>query len=196
MKIILKKRKKSRRLRTALLISSCLIILLCSFFLLFPGIGKALVRSIFSGRTVPGPLEGPYPVVYVFDGDTIAVTIEGKEVTVRMIGIDTPESVNRDQSRNSPEGLEASLWLHSRLKGRQVFLEYDEQRTDRYGRDLVYVWLEDGVTMIEDELLKNGMAVTLPMEPNTRYSVRFAEIERQAVKENAGFWGTGFFSKN
>ena len=196
MKIILRKRKKNRKHRTALLLMISVLILLCTVFVLFPNTGKALVRRIFTGKTVPGPMEGPYRVAYVFDGDTIAVLKDNNEVTVRMIGIDTPESVNRDKSKNTPEGLEVSLWLHERLKGSQVYLEYDEQRSDRYGRDLAYVWLEDGETLMEDELLKNGMAVTLPMEPNLRYSDRFADIEQQARKEKAGFWGTGFFDQH
>ena len=157
---ILRKRKKNKKRRIKQLIIISPIVLLCAFFLLFPNIGKVLVRNIFTGKTASGAMEGPYPVAYVFDGDTIAVLKDNKEVTVRMIGIDTPESVNRDQSKNTPEGLEASLWLHERLKGRQIYLEYDEQRIDRYGRDLAYVWLEDGKTLMEDELLKNGMAVT------------------------------------
>ena len=49
---------------------------------------------------------------------------------------------------------------------------------------------------MEDELLKTGMAVTLPMEPNTRYSKHFADMEQQAKEEKAGFWGTGFFDQH
>ena len=196
MNIILRKRKKNKKRCIKQLIIISPLVLLCAFFLLFPNIGKALVRNIFTGKTASGAMEGPYPVAYVFDGDTIAVLKDNKEVTVRMIGIDTPESVNRDQSKNTSEGLEASLWLHERLKGRQIYLEYDEQRMDRYGRDLAYVWLEDGKTLMEDELLMNGMAVTLPMEPNTRYSKHFADMEQQAKKEKAGFWGTGFFDRH
>ena len=138
-------------------------------------------------------LEGPYRVAKVFDGDTISVIIDKNETTIRMIGIDTPESVNRDQSKNTPEGLEVSLWLHEYMNGRKVWLEYDEQRYDRYGRTLAYVWLDEGETMLEDILLRNGMALTLAVEPNLRYSTRFSELERQAKREDTGFWNSGFF---
>ncbi len=148
---------------------------------------------LYPKRTKQGPLDGPYRVVKVYDGDTISVLIDKHETTIRMIGIDTPESVNRDQSKNTPEGMEVSLWLHEYLEGRKVWLEFDEQRTDRYGRTLAYVWLNEGETMLEDVLLKNGMAITLSIEPNQRYSSRFSELERQAKRESAGFWGSGFF---
>lgn len=193
MRIFLHRRERNRKRRVALLTLILFIILFCAFLLLFPNVGKALLGKILAKKAAPGPLEGPYPVAYVYDGDTLAVMIDSKEVTVRMIGIDTPESVNRDQSKNTPEGMEVSLWLHDHLNGRKVWLEYDEQRYDRYGRDLAYVWLDEGETMIEDLLLKNGMALTLPMEPNVRYSTRFDELERQARNGKSGFWGTGFF---
>ncbi len=193
MRIILHRRKRNRKRRVVLLTIILLIFLLFAFLLLFPNVGKALLGKIYARKAESGPLEGPYPVAYIYDGDTLAVMIDSKEVTIRMIGIDTPESVNRDQSKNTPEGMEVSLWLHDHLNGRKVWLEYDEQRYDRYGRDLAYVWLDEGETMVEDELIRMGMALTLPMEPNIRYSSRFGELERQAKNDKAGFWGTGFF---
>ncbi len=158
-----------------------LIFLVTAAFLLYPKTTKR------------GVLCGPYRISKVFDGDTISVVIRNKETTIRMIGIDTPESVNRDQSLNTPEGLEVSLWVHNYLKGRKVWLEYDEQRYDRYGRTLAYIWLDEGETMLEDILLKNGMATALAIEPNLRYSSHFSELEHQAKQEKAGFWESGFF---
>ena len=70
-------------------------------------------------------------------------------------------------------------------------LEYDQELTDRYGRTLAYVYV-DG-ELLEDILLREGLAVTLVMEPNIRYQKHFEEIENQARKSGAGFWGTGFF---
>ena len=177
-----KTRTKHKRALTLILIAILLLLL-----------AAAAAVLLFTKRTKQGPLEGPCRVLKVYDGDTISVLIGNTETTIRMIGIDTPESVNRDQSKNTPEGMEVSLWLHDCLEGRKVWLEYDEQREDRYGRTLAYVWLDEGETMLEDVLLKNGMALTLPIEPNLRYSSRFSELERQAKREKAGFWGSGFF---
>ena len=181
----MKIRKRSKKLNKRLIVIILIILSAAALLLLL----RSPVRRLWN----TGLLEGPYDIAYVYDGDTISVIIGKEEVSVRMIGIDTPESVNRDKSKNTPEGMEASLWLHDLLKGRKVWLEYDEQRIDRYGRTLAYVWLDEGNTMAEDELLKAGMAVTLQMDPNARYSARFEELEKQAKKDKAGFWGTGFF---
>ncbi|MBQ9662573.1 MAG: thermonuclease family protein [Oscillospiraceae bacterium] len=133
-----------------------------------------------------------YEVIRVIDGDTLLVRIEGEEVSVRLIGVDAPESVHPDESRNTPEGTVASDWMKNYMADRrQVALEYDEELLDHFGRTLAYVYVGD--TLLEDELLRAGMAVTLVMEPNTRYQLHFAEVEREAKASAAGFWGTGFF---
>ena len=188
----LNRKKLNKKLPVFVITLLCLLFLIAAILVFLNPI-RRLLDHLFPHKPVPDSLEGPYDIAYVYDGDTISVLIGKEEVTVRMIGIDTPESVNRDQSKNTPEGMEASLWLHEYLKGRRVWLEYDEQRIDRYGRTLAYVWLDEGDTMLEDEILKAGMAVTLQMDPNGRYSLRFEELEKQAKKEKSGFWGTGFY---
>lgn len=132
---------------------------------------------------------GAYDVVRVVDGDTIIVSIEGKETTIRMIGIDTPESVHPDSSRNTENGKIASEYTAELLTGKQVYLEYDRERTDSYGRTLAYVWLNH--EMVEEILLANGMAEVLTIQPNTRYEMRFVRIEQQAKENKAGFWQDG-----
>src|SRR5262249_9114156 len=74
-----------------------------------------------------------YAVVRVIDGDTIVVKIEGKDTRVRLIGVDTPETVHP----NKPVeyyGKEASAFTKKLLEGQRVTLEYDRQKTDRYKR--------------------------------------------------------------
>ena len=73
-------------------------------------------------------------VTRVVDGDTIIVDLNGVEERVRLIGIDTPESVHPDASRNLPEGKVASEFTKSRLEGKEVKLEFDVQERDQYGR--------------------------------------------------------------
>ncbi len=130
-------------------------------------------------------------VLYVIDGDTIILSVSGLETTVRLIGVDAPESVHPDEDKNTPEGQLASQWMKRYLSGRRVTLEYDRELTDRYGRTLAYVYL-DG-TLIQDSLLLSGMARTLTMEPNTRYQHHFETLEKEAREAGTGFWGTGFF---
>ena len=160
---------------------------------LFPNPVQTFWERLFPRSVQRGELEGPYPVVYIYDGDTICVRIGTEEQKVRLIGVDAPESAQRDKSKNTPEGKLAAQWLADRLNRQQVYLEFDEQREDRYGRLLAYVWLSDGETMVEDEMLLGGLAQILPMDPNSRYSERFEKLELEAKRSDAGFWGTGFF---
>lgn len=151
--------------------------------------------GLLERRIYPEPEAGPenptYEVVWAIDGDTLLIAITGQEVSVRLIGIDAPESVHREVEKNTPEGEQASQWMKSFIQGKKVSLEYDEELNDRYGRTLAYVYV-DGV-LLEDILLREGMARTLIMEPNTRYQHHFEQIEKEARESGAGFWGTGFF---
>lgn len=82
-------------------------------------------------------------LVRVIDGDTIIVDIEGDEYRVRMIGIDTPESVHPDSSKNTEDGILASEYTKDLLKNVEtVYLQKDVSETDKYGRLLRYIWLE------------------------------------------------------
>ena len=141
---------------------------------------------------VPDPDADSCEVLYAVDGDTLLLLINGEKVTVRLIGIDAPESVHPEAEKNTPEGSLAAQRLRELTSERRVTLEYDAQQTDRYGRTLAYVYL-DG-TLLQDRLLSEGLARTIPLEPNTRYEDHFARLEEKAEKEGAGFWGTGFFS--
>lgn len=137
---------------------------------------------------------GPYEVVRVIDGDTFVVTIDDTETTIRMIGIDAPESVASEDyyEENTPEGLVASEFTKKLLSSASVALEYDVETTDKYGRTLAYVYLDD-MTMINELLLENGMAELCIIPPNEKYSDRFYSAMKKAKKEKKGFYGTGFF---
>lgn len=138
-------------------------------------------------------LNGTYEVIRVVDGDTIIVDVDGEEVRVRLIGVDTPESVSTDESQNTTEGKEASEYTTEQLTGKPVYLEYDEGLTDTYERTLAYVYLEDGKTMFNKTLLEQGYARVMTVEPNTKYEEEFEALEAAAEEAGAGFWGTGFF---
>ena len=142
----------------------------------------------------PSPDALSYEVICAIDGDTLLVSVFGAETTVRLIGVDAPESVHRDQTKNTPEGALASQWMKRYIEGKRVTLEYDQELQDQYGRTLAYVYT-DGI-MVEDVLLAAGMARTLTMEPNTRYQHHFELLEKQAREGGTGFWGTGFFEAN
>lgn len=143
-------------------------------------IGILVLGLYYALRPVPpGELHGPYPVERVVDGDTIIVQLDGQRTRVRLIGIDTPESAHPDADRNSPEGAAVSARVKALLEGTQVFLEYDEERSDKYGRTLAYVYLEDGETMVERLLLKEGLAVPMRIPPNEKYDTEFCRLAKK-----------------
>lgn len=139
-------------------------------------------------------LYGPYDVVKVVDGDTIRVDIDGVETKVRMIGINTPESVHNDESKNTEEGKMASSFVSGLVGGKQVYLEYDVEAEDQYGRMLAYVYLDDKETMVERILLSMGYAEIMTVQPNSKYADEFYEIQKQAREARVGFWGTDVFN--
>lgn len=145
------------------------------------------------GATELPELTEMYKVIRVVDGDTIIVSIDGKEVRVRLIGIDTPESVSTYGNENTKEGKEVSDYVTEQLTGKSVYLEYDKRRIDTYGRTLAYVYLEDGKTMLNKVLIERGYAQVMIVEPNTKYMAEFEKLEAMAENSRLGFWGTGFF---
>lgn len=115
-----------------------------------------------------------YDVVRVVDGDTIVVNYNGTEEKVRLIGVDTPESVHPDSSKNTEEGVAASDYTKQHLEGKQVELEFDVQERDQYGRLLAYVYV-DGV-MYNKTLLEDGVADLATYPPNVKYVDDFTAI--------------------
>ena len=139
-------------------------------------------------------------VISVIDGDTILVETEDRKdaFKVRYIGIDTPESVHTDESKNTEEGKIASERNKKLIKdaGNTVYLEYDVQETDKYGRDLCYVYVKNGkkYEMLQEKLLSEGLCRVMTIQPNSKYADKFYDLQKDARKSDAGFWGTDFFS--
>ena len=119
----------------------------------------------------------------VVDGDTIIVSGVGR---VRLIGVDTPESVD---PRRPVEffGKEASAFTRRLVDGQRVRLEYDWERTDRYGRTLAYVHLPDG-TFVNAEIIRRGYGHAYTRFP-FKYLERFRQLEREARAAGRGLWG-------
>lgn len=149
-----------------------------------------LLASCTSGSD--SEYDGPYYVTRDVDGDTLIVNIGGDNTRVRMIGIDTPESVSPDESRNCEEGKKASDYTKDQLEGEDVYLEYDVSEYDKYDRVLAYVYTEnDGkYTMFNETLLKKGYARTMTIQPNVKYADHFYDLQKEARENNEGFWTT------
>lgn len=133
-------------------------------------------------------------VVRVKDGDTYVLIIDGEETTVRIIGVDTPESVAplEYSKENTDEGRTVSEIVKQKIKpGDTLYIEYDISRTDKYGRTLAYLYFENG-EMVQEWLLKNGYAHMMTVQPNSKYAEKFAEIQHIAAENKVGLWN-GYF---
>lgn len=131
--------------------------------------------AVEMGEHAPAPgLVLPASVERVVDGDTLIVHVGGQRERVRMIGINTPESVKETKERNTPEGVLASDFSKLKLSDKDIYLEFDEAVRDQYDRLLAYVWLEDG-SMFNRTLLQQGYAELMTVPPNTKYQAVFEE---------------------
>lgn len=125
-------------------------------------------------------------VIRVVDGDTVEVNIQGTKEKVRLIGVDTPETVHPTIGEE-PYGREASDFTKEKLTDQTVELEFDVEERDRYGRLLAYVWL-DG-EMFNEVLLSDGYAQIATYPPNVRYVERFQTAQQEAREAERGLWG-------
>ena len=151
--------------------------------------------SLISENPIVTPepnLYGPYRVRWVVDGDTIAVDLNGTDTYIRLIGIDTPESVSYNTSENTEQGKTASDFTKKLLRKQKVYLEYDKDTKDKYGRTLAYVFLTDKTTMANREILRAGMAKVYSFRPNVKYEKEFIRIQNEAKANRVGFWD-GYF---
>lgn len=132
-----------------------------------------------------------YRVIRVVDGDTIIINKDGAETKVRLIGVDTPESVatGNNAYKNCEEGKIASEFTKGLLDGASVSLEYDVSPQDKYGRDLCYVYLEDG-KMLNELLLEKGYARLMTVPPNVKYVDEFTKIQKTSQEMSEGFWSS------
>lgn len=127
-------------------------------------------------------------VVRVVDGDTIIIKVNGREERVRMLCVDTPESVSPNVAPQ-PFGKEASEFTKTALPaGTSIQIETGlGDGRDKYGRLLVYIYV-DG-KMFNETLLEKGLArVAYVYSPNTKYVDRFNEIQKKAQANEIGIW--------
>jgi micrococcal nuclease len=132
---------------------------------------------------------GTGEVTSVIDGDTIEVRIGDRVERVRLLGIDTPETVdpNRPVECHGPE---ASALAHQLLpEGTAVRLERDQEARDHFGRLLAYVFLASEGTFVNEAILVAGEAEILAIEPNHAYAERLAAAAEAARAAGAGLWG-------
>lgn len=126
-------------------------------------------------------------VINVVDGDTIDVLIDGVEYRLRYILVDTPETKHPTKGVEpfGPEAYEANRQL---VEGQTVWLEKDVSETDSYGRLLRYVYVGD--LMVNEELLRRGLAQVATFPPDVKYVDRFRAIQQEAQAAGVGMWSS------
>ncbi|WP_144489647.1 thermonuclease family protein [Bacillus thuringiensis] len=126
-------------------------------------------------------------VLHIKDGDTIDVNVKGQKQTVRLLLLDTPESVSQ---KIPPQkmGKEASSFLKKRLDGKSVTLVYDQgSKEDKYGRKLAYVFC-NGIH-VNELMAKSGYGIIAYIsKPNTTLLPEMLEAEKEAKESMAGVW--------
>jgi micrococcal nuclease len=145
--------------------------------------------------------------VRTVDGDTIIVEdSSGEHKRVRMIGIDTPESVAKEEERNNEYGVMSSDFTKKLLTDAQtLYLEYDIDDDDQYDRILAYLWLEDVSDTFDEEniensmvnaiIIKNGYGIAKRYEPTVAHDEVLQKLMNTAKENNTGLWQYEGFRK-
>lgn len=138
-------------------------------------------------------------VLSVTDGDTFHARLDGRDERVRLIGVNCPEIAHPDLGiKEEPYGREGKAYTERTLMGRTVWLEFDVQERDKYGRLLAYAWLEQPTSGSEEEvrakmfnarLLVDGYAQVMTVPPNVKYADLFVKLQREAREAGKGLWG-------
>ncbi len=161
--------------------ASCVAVLL--------SIATAFIASSCSSPPVvdtAGRIHGT--VTHVVDGDTIKVKLGSHTETIRLIGVDTPETKHPTKPVEC-WGPEASAHTQSLLPaGADVVVVRDEEARDKYGRLLAYVTRTADNLFVNLDLISGGWADTLSIEPNTAYAQAFDDAASTAQRLQLGLW--------
>lgn len=144
-----------------------------------------VVLRPWEGDPDSGPAAVVAPVTRVVDGDTIEARIDGEVEDVRLIGVDTPETV-KPGAPVECFGERASRFSHRLLEGRHVRLVFGAERRDHYGRLLAYAYL--GERFVNAALVRRGLARTLTIPPNDRFAPLLRRLELRAARSGRGLW--------
>ena len=152
-----------------------------------PRLGRLAILVVVCLLTTAAWSSETATVTRVVDGDTLVVSIAGREERVRLIGVDTPETVH-PQKPVEYFGKEASAFTKRIAEGQSVRLEGDPQNTDRdkYHRLLRYVYLPDG-RLLNAEIIRQGYGFAYTRFPFSKME-EFRALELEAREANRGLW--------
>lgn len=125
-------------------------------------------------------------ITEIVDGDTMKVNLDGREETIRLLLVDTPETKDPNE-QVQPFGPEATNFAKQALEGKEVKLESDGPERDKYNRLLVYLWIGDKI--FNQMLLENGLArVAYVYDPPYTHYDAFVAAEKKAKDAKLGIW--------
>ncbi len=132
-------------------------------------------------------------VLSVTDGDTLRVSINGKSVPVRLIGMNTPE-INHQTEPVQCYGPVAKKALEALVLNKEITLEKDKSDKDQYGRSLRYVWA--GKVLVNEYMTQKGYGFAASYPPDTKYQKRIDAGEQSAKAALTGLWATNTCNGN
>jgi endonuclease YncB( thermonuclease family) len=135
------------------------------------------------------PIAEDFRVEYVYDGDTVKLA-DGRRV--RLLNLNAPE-VETKVKRGEPGGEQAKEALKALVQNRQVRLEFDVERQDKYGRTLAYLFTADGIH-VNVELVRQGLAWANLHPPNLKYAEAILAAQREAESVKRGIWGMAAYA--
>jgi micrococcal nuclease len=162
----------------------------------------SFILTFFILLTLALPLQAyeKAKVLSIVDGDTLKVIYHNRKESIRLIGIDTPESIpNRKAKKDAQrtksdieaitsQGREAKSFVKGLVKpGNLLKIEFDVRTRDKYGRLLAYLYLSSG-KMLNEEIVKAGYAQLMTIPPNLKYRERFSMAYREARENHRGLW--------
>ncbi len=159
-----------------------------------------LILSVLFTFALPLQAYEKTKVLSIVDGDTVKVIYHQKRESIRLIGIDTPESkpnkkamkdarrTRSDLDAMIAQGKKAKSFVKGLVKpGDYLSIEFDVRTRDKYGRLLAYLYLPDG-KMLNEEIVKAGYAQLMTIPPNVKYQGRFSRAYREARENRRGLW--------
>lgn len=196
--------KKTIYLRVIYLLSTMIVIVSVTFPLVNVEAKERQSTDFSNSQKFNGksfsvlPKNKKIPVTFKkkIDGDTFRVLLNKKEIKVRLLLVDTPESVKQGTAVQ-PFALEASDFTEKLLvNAKNIDVEFDKgDRTDRYNRALCYVYVDN--ELLQSKLLENGLArVAFVYKPNTTHLKEFKKVEKQAKIKELKIWSKkGYVTK-
>jgi len=152
---------------------SAVLIAVSVVFLSIPEPVKTPAPDLDSQRDIP---DGGQYISEIIDGDTFKLS-DGR--TIRLIGVDTPET-------EMPFYAEAVAFAESLLMRKQISTEFDEEDRDKYGRFLVYAYLDSN--FVNELIIRRGLGIVYLFESNLKSASLLIEAQKEARAANLGIW--------